>query len=59
LRALHGRGTPRVPDTGREASRPYNETIVLLTFYEIINFAPRDFSLYRGKKKHYNFTVRI
>jgi len=24
LRALHGRGTLRVPDIGREASRPYN-----------------------------------
>jgi len=24
LRALPGRGTLRVPDTGREASRPYN-----------------------------------
>ena len=24
LRALHGRGTLRVPDTGRETSRPYN-----------------------------------
>jgi len=36
LRALHGRGTLRVLDIGREASRPYNKTIVLLTFYEII-----------------------
>jgi len=33
--ALHGRGTLRVPDIGREASRPYNEPIVLVT-YEII-----------------------
>jgi hypothetical protein len=24
LRALQGRGTLRVPDIGREASRPYN-----------------------------------
>jgi len=24
MRALHGRGTLRVPDIGREASRPYN-----------------------------------
>ena len=37
LRALHGRGTLRVPDIGREASRPYDKTIVLLIFYEIIN----------------------
>jgi hypothetical protein len=36
VRALHGRGTLRVPDIGREASRPYNKTIVLATFYEII-----------------------
>jgi hypothetical protein len=37
MRALHGRGTLRVPDIGREASRPYNKTIFWLTLYEIIN----------------------
>jgi hypothetical protein len=37
LRALQGRGTLRVPDTGREASRPYNRNHLWPTFYEIIN----------------------
>jgi len=37
MRALHGRGTLRVPDIGREASRPYNKTIVPATFCESIN----------------------
>ena len=36
LHALLGRGTLRVPDIGREASRPYKKTIVLTTFYETI-----------------------
>jgi hypothetical protein len=38
LRALQGRGTLRVPDTGREASRPYNRDHLWPTFYEIITF---------------------
>jgi len=42
LRALHGRGTLRVPGIGREASRPYTRTIVLVTFYEIIIFGNRE-----------------
>jgi hypothetical protein len=40
MRALHGRGTLRVPDIGREASRPYNKTIVLLTFTRSSKFPP-------------------
>jgi hypothetical protein len=36
LRAWHGRGTLRVPDIGREASRPYNQNHRSGDFYEII-----------------------
>jgi hypothetical protein len=36
LRALLGRGTLRVPDIGREASRPYKKTSILTACYEAI-----------------------
>jgi hypothetical protein len=36
LRALQGRGTLRVPDIGREASRPYKRNHRLPDFYEFI-----------------------
>jgi len=37
LRAWHGRGTLRVPDIGREASRPYKRNHRSGDFFKIIN----------------------
>jgi hypothetical protein len=37
MRALHGRGERRSPDMGIQQDAPTNETIVLMSFYEIIN----------------------
>jgi hypothetical protein len=41
MRALQGRGTLRVPDIGRETSRPYNRNHLSATFYEIIKIGPQ------------------
>jgi len=38
LRALHGRGERRSPDMGVQQDAPTNETIVPVTFWEIIKF---------------------
>jgi hypothetical protein len=51
LRALHGRGTLRVPDIGREASRPYNRNHRSVEFFRVHQnwegrFAGERFSFY-------------
>jgi hypothetical protein len=39
LRAWHGRGEGRSPEIGHPPDAPAIETIVLMTFYEIITFS--------------------
>jgi hypothetical protein len=44
LRALQGRGTLRVPEIGREASRPYNRNHRFTDFYEFIKIGQASFA---------------
>ena len=44
LRALHGRDERRSPEMGVRQDAPTIETIVLPTFYEVINYLRVDFA---------------